>query len=158
MNQDYDVSFQFQRAGQNFEYLRSIVGESSYRNGELIPSGIPIPVHWSLKDQNGSILKEETLNTYGANGWSAAEVTRKVGEFKVNPGKYIFQFEVTGKVSEFEKVESNVEISFGSKSGTTWHSGYMFWGGVLNFLFGIPSIIFIITVLGYRLVKNLTSR
>ncbi len=160
MNQNYDLTFRFIREGQNFEELRKIAGDSVYnKNMELIPSGVLIPVHWSLySKETDKLVAASEKNTCCASSWSQKEIGRVIDKISVSPGNYILEIEVLKPVPEFKNISTNIKISYSPKNGSTWHSGYIWWGMIFNTFIALPLSVFYVAKLLIYTFMRLTRR
>jgi hypothetical protein len=144
MSQNYSLSFEFSREGQNYGELKNIVGSASYsKHGELIPSGIIIPVRWSLysKETNKLLVEKEKRSCC----WSSSSrkaIGRIIDQFSVPSGYYIFEMEALKPVPEFNKITTKIKIGYSPKNGSTWHSGYVWWGMIFNAFIALPLAFF----------------
>ena len=159
-NQNYDLTFQFMKHGHNFEELDKIIGSSVYnKNYDLIPSGIAIPVHWSLysKEANKLVASGEK-NTCCGSSYTREEIGRAIDKFSVPSGNYIFELEVLKPIPEFTNIHTNIKISYRPKDDSEWPSSYMWWGMLFNTLIALPLSIYCIAKLLIYTFMRLTSR
>ena len=161
--ENYGLNLVFERAGVPFEKLSALLGDSKYKDGEPVPSGIRVPIRWSLRNLKGEVVASGEIESFGAISWSAAEIGRRVGYIKVEPGNYVFSAEILRDVPEFTGIKTRIAMQTDSKSSTTWHLGAVWWGAMLTILVVWPAM-FIVGVqllwrgvLTYRLQRRLRN-
>jgi len=112
----YTVEFQFSRDGVSFEKLKELIGAMHIcQIGAPCPRGVEIPVRWSLQNESSKIVASGEVVTTDSSGWSVAEVSRLIGGFTVDPGRYMFKMEVLKDIPELAFLKTRVTIYHRSK-------------------------------------------
>lgn len=136
----YEINLVFERASLPFQELKTLLGDWAYRDGQPIPSGVRVPVRWSLKKlHDGSIAASGENDTFGAIAWSAAEVDRKVGGFRVKPGRYLFNAQVLHDVPALAHIGTRLSINLPSKASSTWQMTLVWWGSIASYIVVWPA-------------------
>lgn len=148
----YMVQLKFERDGIEFEQLKKLIGAMGLcPTKEECSKGVPVPIRWSLKNrQTGATTSSGLAESIDSSGWSRAHVYRRVGTIQVQPGKYIFEVEVTRPVPELVHIRTHIAIELHPKSATTWQIGLVWWGQIISFIVIWPAVIIIALVLLWR--------
>ncbi len=129
MPQRYDLVLSFSREGHEFEKLKKLIGGVYPRE-----EGIVIPVKWSLTaSKSNEVVLQNQKHTKGCSSWSKKEVQRFIGNIAIAPGIYTLEVEILRSVPEFQGVNTSIQVTYSPKNGSTWHSGYMWWGMIFNY-------------------------
>jgi Domain of unknown function (DUF5625) len=108
---DYIVEFRFSRDGVQFEKLKDLIGAMGVcQIWAPCPRGIAIPVRWSLQNENGKVVASGEIATIDSSGWSAAYVSRRIGGFTVDPGRYLFKMGILKDVPELAFLKTRVTV------------------------------------------------
>lgn len=148
----YMVQLKFERDEIEFEQLKKLIGAM----GVCLPKeecskGEPVPIRWSLKNRETNETASSGLaESIDSNTWSRAHVYRRVGDIHVQPGKYVFEAEVTRPVPELAHIRTHIAIELHPKNSTTWQIGLVWWGQILIFIVVWPAAIIIALVLLWR--------
>jgi hypothetical protein len=130
MPQRYVMDLVFCREGHDLEKLNKLIGGVYIEERK----GIIIPVKWSLKAvRTNEIVLQNQVQTQGAHGWSRKYVNRFIGNITVKPGAYNLEVEILQSIPELQGVDTRIQLAYITKNGTTWHSGYMWWGMIFNY-------------------------
>lgn len=156
--ENYQLNLAFERAGVSFEKMKSLLGDWTTKDGKPIPSGVVVPIRWSLRKPNGEVVVSGEVDSFGSIAWSAAEVDRKVGHIKVEPGKYIFSAEILRDVPEFADIKSRISMRLYPKASSTWKITLVWWGIIVNALILWPMAIVIGLLLLWRAYLTLRCK
>ncbi|WP_424195763.1 DUF5625 family protein [Ampullimonas aquatilis] len=139
----YELVLVFERSGVQFEQLRQLLGDWAYnKDGTPIPSGVRIPVRWSLANaKDGTIIRTDELETFGSIGWSAVAAERFVAYIQVPTGTYLFNAKILRDVPEFANIHTRLKMQLPPKAATTWQVSFVWLGGLVNFFIGWPILI-----------------
>jgi hypothetical protein len=151
----YELSLIFERAGQPFEKMKTLIGAMGLcKINEPCSKGIPVPIRWSLSDDKSgsSVVGGETISQ-NSNGWSKADVYRRVGSIQVKPGHYIFRAEIMRNVPELESIKSRLAIKLRPKSSETWQIGLVWWGAIATYIIMWPMMLFSIATIIWRILR-----
>ncbi len=149
----YRMVLKFERDGIEFEHLKKVIGASNIcLRGEECSKGVPVPVRWSLmSSDSGEVVSSGLIETDNASGWSRAYVSRFVDLIQVQPGKYIFEAEVTRPVQELADIPTRIVIELQPKQSATWQVGAVWWGSIGHIFLVWPAAIYALVTLLYRL-------
>lgn len=149
----YELNLVFERAGHEHEKLRALLGESSYRDGKPIPSGVQVPVRWSLANSStGTTAASGEIESFGLIAWSAAEVDRSLAVVSVPPGNYKFSAQVLRDVPELAQIKSRLTMQLRPKASSTWQITLVWLSSLASFLLVWPTIAAISLLLLWRAV------
>lgn len=130
----YDLSLAFSFDRQSREKVGNLVGEWLYQSGRQLPSGVPVPIRWSIKGrQTGrEILSGETVSV-GSNAFSATAYYRPVGNARLDAGDYLFRAEILSDVPEFADIPVRILLGLRPKVVSHWLREWEFWGRMVIF-------------------------
>ena len=147
----YELNLVFERAGHEFEELNALLGTWGYRDGKPIPSGVHVPVRWSLVNSaTGAIAAAGEIDSFGSVAWSASEVDRRLATVSVSPGNYKFSAQVLRDVSELAQFKCRLAMQLRPKASSTWQITLVWWGSLANFLLVWPTIAVLSLLLLWR--------
>jgi hypothetical protein len=151
----YEVSLIFERAGQPFEKLKTLIGAGGVcKINEPCSKGIPVPIKWSLSEvKSGINVAVGEVISQNSNGWSKFEVDRNVGFIKAKPGRYMFKAVIFQGVPELESIKSRLAIKARPKQTETWQLSLVWWGGVATIFIFWPLLIFAVLKTVWRMIK-----
>lgn len=147
----YELNLVFERAGHEFEELNALLGTWGYRDGKPIPSGVHVPVRWSLVNSaTGAIAAAGEIDSFGSVAWSTSEVDRRLATVSVSPGNYKFSAQVLRDVSELAQFKCRLAMQLRPKASSTWQITLVWWGSLANFLLVWPTIAVLSLLLLWR--------
>jgi hypothetical protein len=158
LSENYELVFVFDRANRSFYELQRLIGEITYNAGKSTDTGVKIPVRWALfaRDSQQTVASGE-IESAGSSGWANTFVERKIGNIKVEPGKYRFHAEILRDVPELKSLKTNIAIELVPKFTTSWQMAVSWWGSMVVFILIIPTIVVLTLVLlirGTRKIKG----
>lgn len=157
--ENYELNFVFERAGISFDQLKVLLGDAVYRNGKIIPSGIRVPIRWSLRSASGGeVVASGEIDSFGLMAWGGSTVDRSVGHVRVDPGRYIFNAEILRDVQELAHIKTRISMRLTPKAGSTWQIGLVWWGQVANLVLIRPAAAIIVLFLMWRAGLTFRSR
>lgn len=156
----YMVQLKFERDEIEFKQLKKLIGAMSVcLPNEECSKGVPVPIRWSLKNgETGTTTASGLVESIDSNGWSRAHVYRAVGVIQVQPGKYIFEAEVTRPVPELAHIRTHIAIEHQPKNSTTWQMGLVWWGSMGYIFLAWPAAVYAIVLLLWRAGLTYRSR
>ena len=108
---NYLIEFRFSRDGVQFEKLKELVGAMGLcQIGAICSRGIAIPVRWSLQSDDKKVVASGELATIDSSGWASADVSRLIGNFSADTGRYSFKLEILKDVPELAFLKTRVVI------------------------------------------------
>lgn len=141
----YDLNLVFERANIPYEQLKMLLGDWVYKDGKPIPSGVRVPVRWTLTSlADGKIIVSGEIDSFGSTGWSTAEVTRAIGYIRVKSGKYLFRAEILRDVNEFKHIKTRIAMQHRTKTSSTWQMNFLFWGQLVTIFVLWPAALIIV--------------
>lgn len=158
--ENYELNFVFERAGVSFEQLRTSIGSmGACRAGDPCPKGVPVPVRWSVHNvETGTAISSGEVETLDSNGWSVANVYRRIGYVKIPKGEYVFRAEVLRPIPELAYLRTRIALQLEPKGGSTWQIGLVWWGSIATYLLAWPAVIYATILLLWRAGLALRSR
>lgn len=139
----YGLELSFRADARGMDHLRGLVGDGSYdAQHKRIPSGVPIPVRWSLSEaDSGKIVAQGDTETFGSSSWSSGEISRDFDRFGVPPGEYRFQARITRAVPEFAGIQAHMVARLHPKSAGSWQTSRVWDGRLLSFFLIDPGLV-----------------
>lgn len=158
--ESYQLSLVFERANISPEQLKILLGDWKYnKDGEPIPSGVRVPIRWSLKaEPGGTIAASGEIDSFGSTSWSAIDVDRQVGHIRVMPGRYLFEAEILRDVPELAHIKTRIAMHLHPKTSSTWQITLVWWGSIANVLLVWPAAIVLALILLWRAGLTLRSK
>jgi len=109
----------FDRRDASYPAMRALVGgalaQKIEREGRLVdagePSGLLIPLEWSLRTQAGSVVAQGRCDVLGSNSWSSTDVGRLLHQADFEAGEYMFSAARSAGIPEFQGVRVRVRVS-----------------------------------------------
>lgn len=151
MPQKYELLISFSRKGHDFKKLTKLIGG-------VLPSdrdGIMIPIQWSLIDKKSNkVLLNKIENTHGGQSFSRKHIERYIDTITVPSGIYIINAKTINPLKQFQNIKTRIKLPYNIKNGSTWHTGYIWWGMIFNFFIS-PFIAF---YMFYKLYYNYINR
>lgn len=157
--EEYELNLVFKHENVPLKQMQALLGNWAYKDGMPIPSGIRVPVKWTLISlPQGSIVASGEVDSFGSRAWSASEAYRLVDYVRVLPGRYLFNAEILRDVPEFAHIKTRLTIQLDPKGGSTWQIAVVWFGSIANiFIFG-PATMMLFLVLSWRAVLAFRSR
>jgi hypothetical protein len=156
--ENYRLVLVFERSDMPLAQLQALIGGWSMAGGEPAPSGIRIPVRWTLREMPGGRLAAAgEVDSAGASGWSATRVYRDIGHVRVAPGRYRFSAQVMRDVPELAQLHARVSMRLAPKAGSTWQVGAAWWGSLATLFLAWPIAIGLALVLLARAWSGIAS-
>lgn len=139
----YRLQLSMQADARGMDHLRELLGNGSYdAQGKRIPSGVPIPVRWSLSEaDSGTIVAQGDTETFGASAVGSDEISRDFDRFAAPPGEYRLQARVTRPVPEFAGIQTHLVARLHPKSAGSWQTSRVWDGRLLSFLLIDPGLV-----------------
>jgi hypothetical protein len=154
----YELNLVFERAGHQYEELTALLGTWGYRDGKPIPSGVRVPMRWSLANSStGAVVAAGEIDSFGSSAWSAANVYRKLAGISVPPGNYKFNAQVLRDVPELAQIKSRLAMKLRPTASSTWQTSLVWWGSLASFLLVWPAIAVLSLLLLWRAGLTLRS-
>ena len=155
----YVVQFKFERNGTDFNQLKKLIGAMGLcQPNEECSKGVPIPVRWSLRNsETGATVLSGLVESIDSNGWSRAHVYRGVGIIQVQPGRYVFEAEITRPVPELAHIGTHIAVEHQPKRTTTWQMGLVWWGSMGYAFLAWPAAVYAIALLIWRAFRTYRS-
>lgn len=152
--ESYALNLVFECSNIPCEQLKTLIGHGGYKDGKPIPSGVKVPIRWALKEvPGGSVIASGEIDSFGSIAWSATEVYRHVGGFRVAPGRYLFTAEILRDVPELAHIKTHLSMQLPSDGFSTWQMSLVWWGSIANLLLIGPVAIIIAIILLFTLNK-----
>jgi len=150
----YQLCLVFERSDVPFQQLEQLLGKWVFENGRQIPSGIAVPIRWSiLKGGSQVTILHGERRTYGAYAWSRSEVYRLIEDVKLKPGHYIFRAEVLREVPELAHLKVRLTLKLDMKSASTWQLLYVWIGSIASFYGVVPLMVMLMLIIATRAVR-----
>lgn len=151
MPEIYELDLSFSRENHDFKKLDELIGGGPLSKSK---TGVIIPIKWSLTaNESKKIIFQKEVQTHGAHGWTKEEIYRSIDNISIFPGTYTLIVEILHPIPEFQGVNTKIEISHMPKNSTTWHTGYMWWGTLFNYLIS-PLLIISLLIRLFESKKN----
>jgi hypothetical protein len=156
----YELVLVFDRGNVKFEKLRELLGELKYtKDRELIPSGIRIPIKWSMATaSDGVVVASGEINTFGSISWSAASAERFISKIHLPAGVYRFRAQILRGSPEFDGIETRLRMHIPPKAASTWQIGLAWWCGLINLFILWPTLIALLLLVGWRSLTYRSTR
>ena len=156
----YRLELSLYADARGMDHLRGLLGEGGYdAQGKPVPSGVPIPVRWSLSEaDSGKIVAQGDTETFGSSSWSGDEISRDFDRFGVPPGDYRFQARITRPVAEFAGIRAHLVARLHPKSAGSWRTSRVWDGRLLSFFLIDPGLVLLALFLLWRAIALGRSR
>ncbi|UVE16325.1 DUF5625 family protein [Pseudomonas sp. LS44] len=155
----YRVNFLFDRTGAPDKDLRSLVGNWGALRGKVIPSGVIIPIQWSLhSSKNGAVVATDTINSFGSAGYTSNNFYRPAGHFKAPTGRYFFKATILRDVPEFKNIKTRISLEPIPGFSSTWQLTLAFWGDIVTVLLVLPIALVLGLLLLWRASRAFYAR
>ncbi len=150
MPEIYEFDLSFSRKTHEIMELNELVGGSLANN----KTGVVIPLKWSLtSNESKKVIFQRDVQTYGAHLWTKERIYRTIDSITIYPGDYILTIEILKPIPELQDINAKIEISYDPKNSTTWHTDYMWWGTIFNYLIS-PILIISLLIRLFKSKKN----
>lgn len=148
----YGLQLSFRTDARGMDHLRGLLGDGGYdAQGKRIPSGVPIPMRWSLSEAgSGRIVAQGDTESFGVSGVGSGEISRDVDRFGAPPGEYRFQARITRPVPEFAGIQAHVVARLHPKSAGSWQTSRVWDGRLLSFFLIDPGLVLLGVFLLWR--------
>jgi hypothetical protein len=151
----YDVSLAFSFDSQSREKVRRLVGEWLSQDGRQLPSGVPVPIRWSVKDrQTGREVLSEEKVSIGSNAYSGTTYYRPVGNPRLDAGDYLFRAKIRSDVPEFADIPVRIVLGLRPKIVSHWLREWEFWGRPVIFYAVAPLTIVLALIVGALYLRD----
>jgi len=154
--ENYELVFVFDRTNESFDELRRLVGDIDFIKEESKSIGAVIPIRWALSTQGSKqIVASGEVNSTGSSAWADSFVERKIGNVKVEPGRYRIHAEILREIPELASLRTKIAIQLNPKFTTTWQMAVSWWGSIVVFMLIAPITVVLALVLISRGAKRL---
>jgi uncharacterized protein DUF5625 len=155
----YELNLDFARAGHEYHKLRTLLGDWAHRNGEPVPSGVHVPIRWSLTNEfTNATAASGDVDTFGSIAWSADRVARQVAVVSVPQGHYRFIAEVQRDVPELADIKTRISMRLRPKTSSSWQITLAWWGSLASYFLVWPAIAIVAGLLWQRTVLGSQGR
>ena len=157
--ESYTVNLLFDRTGAPDKDLSALIGDWRTVKGKVIPSGVIVPVQWSLhSSKNGAVVATDTIDTFGNGGYTSNNFYRPAGYLKVPTGKYFFKAKILRDVPEFKNIKTRISLELISGVSSTWQLTLAFWGEIATVLLVLPIALVLGLLLLWRASRAFYAR
>lgn len=149
--ESYHLELRFRVNAISRDEAWRLVGAGSHdQNGQRIPSGVVVPIRWTLISlMSGAIAASGEAETFGSSGHSADEFSRPASSaFTVPPGRYRLRAEIMRDVPELSRLPVRLWMTTSPKASSTWQSNFAFFGGVASWVLIAPLATGLVLLLG----------
>jgi Domain of unknown function (DUF5625) len=156
----YSLELQFWFDKNSREKVRRLAGNWIYRDGRQMPSGVAVPIRWSVRDKRSDqeVVSDEATS-FGSNAFSATYYARPVGRLELDRGTYRVRVEVVSDVPQFSDVPVRIALAQRPKVVTHWIREWEFWGLLINyFILGPLAVRWALLLAGLQLRDRRRAR
>lgn len=151
----YTLSLTFSFDRQTRQKVQELVEESRYRDGQHVPSGVAVPIRWSLLERHsGRTVSSEEKVSLGVSGFSATAYYRDIGFSRMQPGTYLFHAEALRDVPEFANIPTRIMVGLRPKATSHWLRELEFWATLVIVYVMWPLALLLGVILGGLYVRG----
>lgn len=153
--ENYDLNLLFERADIPYDAFRELVGDWTFKDGEIVITGVPVPVRWSLYSVDlQRLIAQGEAESFGFLRWTPYQVARQIDKVSINvePGRYVFRGEVLQDVPELAHIKTRIALQLRPMVSATWQLAVVFLGPFVNYLILGPAALLLALILAMRAV------